>query len=553
LPKVSKALAEVFFEAYLGNGNIRQFPYSEPVAVVTAEDRREYLSVRTDRRRIPGRPNETVHLEFAKEFCVACIGEDIPAAFLSGLGIDMVTAGPGGKKRVVVNPLLETQQPNVYLLGDILSPAYFETEDFTADPASFHEIKRRGNIKAALRDGVLVAEAVAQKLAGKADIRIDLAFEEAPAKIETKPRLKTATAVVEREGPRPEAAASREGQPAYLIRILAGNVEADEFPLNGNGLTTIGRSACDLTFMDDMLLSEKHASISHNPAEDGYWLRDDGSVNGVFLRVKEARPLEITPGSLVRIGKQYLLFGKENGTPLFVHFDQTGKQVERYQIPKGTIVLGREAPDLTLDAKDMTLSRRHLAVILKEDKVSIKDLGSANGAFLKVRSAVRLEDGDQFRAGQQLFKLRLKPEAERRTVLFNTKPGLAPPAQMPPKPAGKPAPRLPARREAAVAEIKKPEGLAVVFKNANKTIAFKPGQSICELAEKNGIKIKADCHIGSCGIDPIRILSGLENMNEAGDEEQGTLEDINKLKPGEYRLACMAKPKGPVVVEILEK
>lgn len=95
--------------------------------------------------------------------------------------------------------------------------------------------------------------------------------------------------------------------------------------------------------------------------------------------------------------------------------------------------------------------------------------------------------------------------------------------------------------------------MVVVFKNANKTIPFKPGQSICEIAERNGVKIKADCHIGSCGIDPIRILSGRENMNEIGDEEQGTLEDINKLKPGEYRLACLAKPKGPVVVEILEK
>jgi hypothetical protein len=40
-------------------------------------------------------------------------------------------------------------------------------------------------------------------------------------------------------------------------------------------------------------------------------------------------------------------------------------------------------------------------------------------------------------------------------------------------------------------------------------------------------------------------------MNPVGDEEQGTLEDINKLEPGKYRLACMAKPKGPVVVEIL--
>ncbi|MCG3121383.1 MAG: hypothetical protein ALAOOOJD_04448 [bacterium] len=95
--------------------------------------------------------------------------------------------------------------------------------------------------------------------------------------------------------------------------------------------------------------------------------------------------------------------------------------------------------------------------------------------------------------------------------------------------------------------------MVVVFKNFGKSCPFKPGQTLCEIAEKNGIKFKADCRIGSCGIDPVRIISGLENMNPVGDEEQGTLEDINKLAAGKYRLACVAKPKGPVVVEMVEQ
>ncbi|MBM2842070.1 MAG: hypothetical protein HW412_2598 [Bacteroidetes bacterium] len=161
LPKVSKALAEVFFEAYTGNGNIRYFPNSEPVAVVTGDDKKDYLSLRTDRRVISGRPNETSHLEFSKEFVIACIGEDIPEAFLNSIGVFMVTGGPANKKRMTVTPLLETQQPNVYLIGDILSQAYLETDDFKADPTTFREIKHRGNIKAALCDGVLVTEVIA--------------------------------------------------------------------------------------------------------------------------------------------------------------------------------------------------------------------------------------------------------------------------------------------------------------------------------------------------------------------------------------------------------
>ncbi|NNM34562.1 MAG: NAD(P)-binding domain-containing protein, partial [Gemmatimonadetes bacterium] len=50
MPRVSKALADVFFSAYVGNGNIRYHPHSEPTAVVVGPDRSEYLSLRIVRR-----------------------------------------------------------------------------------------------------------------------------------------------------------------------------------------------------------------------------------------------------------------------------------------------------------------------------------------------------------------------------------------------------------------------------------------------------------------------------------------------------------------------
>ena len=89
---------------------------------------------------------------------------------------------------MVVNRTLESRQPGVYLVGDILSQAYFETEDFDADPASFREVKHRGNIKSALRDGVLVAQVIAQRLAGKTEIDVrvaDAAPDAAPAALAT--------------------------------------------------------------------------------------------------------------------------------------------------------------------------------------------------------------------------------------------------------------------------------------------------------------------------------------------------------------------------------
>jgi thioredoxin reductase/pSer/pThr/pTyr-binding forkhead associated (FHA) protein/ferredoxin len=536
LPKVSKALADVFFEAYMGNGNIRYYPNSEPVAVVAADDKKEYLSVRTDRRLIAGRPNETSHLEFQKEYCIACIGEDIPEGFLNSMGISMATGGPMNKKRMVVTQFLETQQPNVYLIGDILSQAYLETDDFAADPATFKEIKHRGNIKAALCDGVLVAKVAAQRVAGKKEIDVVLEFEDVPTaempKVEVSPLatiIASAPAIAKQE---------KAAEPlAFLVRMLAGSVQEDEFPLSASGVTTIGQKFCDIVFPDDQLLSERHASVSHSP--DGFLLRDDGSATGVFLKATEGRPLEVQAGDIVRLGRQFLLFGVEGDRPVFIHYDQQGKQVSKHELPEKTIVLGREAPDVTLDPKDMTLSRRHMSIAVKAGKVLMKDLKSVNGTFLKVKSTVRLEDGDEFRVGRQAFKLSLQREKAPAKIHLTTRVSVPPAAKVIPKAEKSPA-AVPADAGANL----------VRFKNLGKSCSFEKGETICDIAEKNGIKITAECHAGICGSDAIRVLEGRENMNPLTGDEKGTLEDICGLQPGEYRLACVVKPSGPMEIEI---
>jgi pSer/pThr/pTyr-binding forkhead associated (FHA) protein/thioredoxin reductase/ferredoxin len=562
LPRVSKALAEVFFEAYMGNGNIRYFPLSDPVAVVTAEDRKDYLSIRTDRKNLPNRPAETHHLEFLKENCIACIGEDIPEALLNSMGIHMATGGPNNKKRMIVTPNLETQQTNVYLIGDILSQAYFEVDDFNSDPASYHEVTHRGNCKSAIRDGVYVANVIQQKLQGAKEVFVVL--EEAEEEEEKKETpiaavFKTMQKPVESAGPPKEAIQPErrvEESKARLVRILAENVQENEYPLKLNDITTIGRTGCDISIPEDNYLSEKHASILN---EDGsYYLRDDGSATGVFLRVTEARPVELTSGTIILAGKQFLLFEVTEGNFMLHHFGQSGNELNRYQLAEKNYVMGREAPDITLDSGDLTLSRRHLAIYVKEKKVFIKDLKSANGTYLKVKTRMKLEPGDQFRVGKARFMLSTKEEALPRFA--TVKPGTmtiprkevpvaaAPAAAAPIAPAAKPAAApAPAPAAAAAGEPK------ITFKALGKTVELKKGQSITEAAEEHGVKISAECHAGICGSDPIRILAGSEFLNEIGSGESDTLQDICGLKPGECRLACVTKPKGPVIVDIISQ
>lgn len=543
-PAVSKALAEVFFECHMNNGNIRYLPNSDAVAIVTAEDKNEYLSIRIDRRIVEGRPAETTHVEFPKEFCIACIGQDLPERIINTMGIYMATGGPSDKKRMVVTPQLQTQQRNVYLIGDLLSQAYFETEDFNADPRGFAEIKHRGNIKSALRDGVYVAKVIANRLAGKPDS--DIVLEEANDRPAPK-RDKSipVVGVVEAQAP-PAASMAKERAAetahAWLVRILPGNVEENEYQLKEEGVTTIGRNNCDINFPDDTLLSEHHASITHN--KDGCTVRDDGSANGVFLKATEGKDLELTGGDLVRVGRQYLMFEVKNGRFGFTHYDQTGAEKDIHEIEDKTIVLGREAPDINLDPNDKTLSRRHLSLSVKDGKLLLKDLLSVNGTYLRVRGSLPLEHGNIFRAGQQSLCLSLRKDAVLNTGGFivqkPAEPVLSKPAP-PPEPVKSPKPAASGGAP------------AVTFKNTGKTVPAKQGQTICEIAEANGLPINAECHAGMCGSDPIRIISGRENLNEISDGEKEALEDICELKPGECRLACMVKIRGPVEVEIIKQ
>jgi ferredoxin/pSer/pThr/pTyr-binding forkhead associated (FHA) protein/thioredoxin reductase len=534
MPRVSKALADVFFATFVGNGNIRYCRQSEPAAVVTGDDKRDYLAVRIDRRTMGGRPNETTQLEFAKDQVIACIGEDLPKALLGSFGIEMVAGGPRGRTRMAVNRYLESRRPNLYLVGDLLSQAYFETDDFDADPAGFREVKHRGNIKSALRDGVRVAQVIHQRLAGRSDIEVEI--EEYEPDAAPLPVVRSAIRADGRPGPPAESLAPGrvESGPgdggAVLIRLLPTGVEEAEYALRAGGVTTIGRGGCDLSFPNDDSLGEHHASISHG--SDGYALRDDGGSSGVFLRVRPARKRRLGDGDLLRAGRQFLVVSRTEDGYAITHYDASGAEVGRHPLSGKAMVCGRQAPDLTLDPDDATLSRRHLALATDNGSLWVKDLKSVNGTYLRVRNAEPLAHGDRIRVGQQQFVLSLRPEE----ALDR---GSEPPAAAPVEAA--------ARAAAAAAE----GGVAITFQPAGKTVRIAPGETICEAAERAGIQINAECHSGICGSDPIRILNGAENLaDEPGEQERETLEELCELEPGKSRLACLARVRGPVEVEI---
>lgn len=553
LPRVSKALADVFFEAYLGNGNIRYHPLSEPMAIIQGNDHRDYLALRLDRKVIEGRPNESLLLEFPKTDCIACIGQDIPEHFLKGLGIEMVVAGARRRKRMVVNRYLETVKQGVYLVGDLLSQAYFETDDFQADPETFKEVKHRGNIKCAMRDGVLVAQVVAQRLKGVSPIDIHVAeVEESAKKPPRSVPQETNVTVPAPTVPAPTVPAQpKHSSQACLVQVLPSGVLSGEYLLE-RGTTTIGRKNCHIDFPGDELMADVHASVLQKV--DGYYLRDEGSSGGVFFRIPGGANVPIPSESLIRLGRQFLFFEGDHGNYWFTHYDALGTAKGRHALREKTLVMGRQA-ELVLDPDDTALSRRHLACAVRKGHIVVKDLKAVNGNYLRLRGERKLVARDQFQVGRELFMFSNMSDA----VMDQ---GDTTPIRRP-IPVQKAAPATPQKATAPTAPQKTTDSApkaapivsgepSITFAGTGKTIAVKRGQTICEIAEEHGIALNAECHSGICGSDPIRVIAGLEFLDAPPtDQESETLEDICELEPGQCRLACMTKVKGPVTVEIM--
>jgi thioredoxin reductase/pSer/pThr/pTyr-binding forkhead associated (FHA) protein/ferredoxin len=550
MPRVSKALAEQFFEAYIGNGNIRHFAESEPVAIVTDTDRRELVSLRVDRKTPDHRPPETVHLEFRKSHTIACIGEDIPESLLLSMGIAMVPGGAPGKKSMAVTPLLETTQPNIYLIGDLLSPSYLETDTFVASPETCRQVKHRGNIKSSLRDGVFIAEVIKQRLEGRSKVVVVIE----DAKPLTLPNGDQRVTTLVGLGGVPSAELPtdprlREG--AYLVAMTPAGIEAGEFRLKTQGTTTLGRVNADIVFAQDTLLADSHASISFRDGK--YVLRDDGSQSGTYLGVRPGTNVTVRDGDLLRAGRQILLVAHatRDQPPRLDHFDGTGRRVGSYRL-RGTIVFGRSADqsgvrsraDVILDDRDQTLSRFHLSVTVEGETLQVQDFGSTNGTYLRVNAERPLEHGDVFRIGGQQLRFRLDDDMAQKR---DSEPAPEPkrneaPAALPPPPPTRPLAPVVGSAVAA-----RPH---VTFMPQNIAGDIDDSKSLLDWADAHDVSIDFECNIGMCGCDPIRIISGGHHLNSVTENEVKTLRRRG-LEPGPCRLACMTRTGGPVVVEVI--
>ena len=88
----------------------------------------------------------------------------------------------------------------------------------------------------------------------------------------------------------------------------------------------------------------------------------------------------------------------------------------------------------------------------------------------------------------------------------------------------------------------------VTFLPENKRVAPKPGMSLLEIAEANGMPIEAGCRMGICGADPVAIKDGMSCTSPIGDDEKATLERLGFAE--NTRMACCVRITGPVAVQL---
>ena len=83
-----------------------------------------------------------------------------------------------------------------------------------------------------------------------------------------------------------------------------------------------------------------------------------------------------------------------------------------YQLNAEQHIVGRNGQLVFPD--DPFVSPKHANFFYRNGKLVVRDEGSLNGVYLRVRGTVDIAPGDTFLAGEQLFRLDATPKVERR-------------------------------------------------------------------------------------------------------------------------------------------
>jgi len=208
---------------------------------------------------------------------------------------------------------------------------------------------------------------------------------------------------------------------AKLTLIRGDGEDGVSFTLAGRDHHA-GRGECPISFPDDPFLSPTHANFVY--ANNQLSVRDEASLNGVFVRIADS--VQLLPGATVLIGEQVLTISPapqaedvpdQEGTYYSASMARTAtleiKQNLRgghlgwvYRLSGDVVSLGREGNDINFP-DDPFISGRHAELRISGGVLSVSDLGSRNGTFVRIEKERVLKHGDYVFLGQQLLRVEI--------------------------------------------------------------------------------------------------------------------------------------------------
>jgi pSer/pThr/pTyr-binding forkhead associated (FHA) protein len=210
---------------------------------------------------------------------------------------------------------------------------------------------------------------------------------------------------------------------AKLVLIKGDGLDGVSFTLAGNE-HLVGRSdAAMIMFEEDRFLSPVHANFFYRFGT--LMVRDESSHNGVFIRIKGTVPVQF--GDRVLVGEQMIQVQEtpestvpepiDDGTYFFgsprrpayyrvVQILRGGMSGFSYRSDSPVTTIGREGNDIDFP-DDPFISGRHARVSWKNKQLSLTDLDSKNGTFLRISGEYPLKHGDYVFMGQQLLRVEI--------------------------------------------------------------------------------------------------------------------------------------------------
>ncbi len=206
------------------------------------------------------------------------------------------------------------------------------------------------------------------------------------------------------------------------ITLLAGKAPIGlQFSLAPGQAYRLGRGDVEIQLGEDDELSPLHAVFEYRGTT--LVVVDQGSANGVYVRVRE--PRAIGNGDWIRVGSQYFRldevksedrFATADGTLFYtsprrrgsfrlLQFFRDGFAGLSSTASNDDITIGGEGATIAMSA-DPFLSNSHARVVRAPDgQCFLHDLGSTNGTWIRVRGEATLTDGDEVLAGNELLRV----------------------------------------------------------------------------------------------------------------------------------------------------